>query len=661
MFEKVLIANRGEIACRIARTARRLGISSVAVYSDADVDALHVELADEAYRLGAGPAGDSYLCADKLIDVARRSGAQAIHPGYGFLSENADFAQDCADAGFAFVGPSPQAIRLMGSKATAKQLMAKIGVPVLPGYQGDAQDAATFAEAAARLGYPVLVKAAAGGGGRGMRIVRNSTELPDALEAAAREALVSFGNARLLIETYLPCPRHIEQQIFADANGEVVTFPARDCSAQRRRQKVVEETPAPATSTECDRAMRDAAVAAARASGYVGAGTIEFLMQDGAFYFLEMNTRLQVEHPVSEMICGVDLVEWQFRVATGEPLPLKQAQLKSRGAAIEARICAEDPTHDFMPATGVIEWLRFPPQDAGLRIDTGVREGNRISPYYDSLLAKLVVWGEDRAAARRKLQIALDATELVGISTNLDLLRALARDARFENGAYDTGLVEMVRAAPPPPFDENVLLASGAAVWLQELLDASKQADAAGAWSPWSAADGWRHFDRAGHRLCFAVDDLTLTGVVLPLPFSEFELETQVGTLLVRAVWNGNRLALYLGGVRREVGILRRAHAYTIVVGGRNYVLRRIDPLATHAVDQAEDTTLAAPLPARVTRVFVGSGDQVEKGAPLVALEAMKMEITLTSPREGRILEVACECGQAVAEGAALVHLGDVS
>ncbi len=453
MFKKLLIANRGEIACRVIRTARRLGIATVAVYSSADARALHVSMADEAWLIGPAPARQSYLDIGKVLDAARRSGADAIHPGYGFLSENAEFADACTAAGIAFVGPPPAAIRAMGSKAAAKALMEEAGVPLVPGYHGAAQDLATLAAAAARIAYPVLVKASAGGGGKGMRIVERAADLEDAVGGAKREALASFADDRVLIERYLTRPRHIEIQVFADFQGRIVSLFERDCSIQRRHQKVVEEAPAPGMDTVRRWAMGDSACAAARAVGYVGAGTVEFIAEGDAFYFMEMNTRLQVEHPVTEMITGLDLVEWQLRVAAGEALP--ELPGAPRGHAIEARVYAEDPARDFLPSIGTLAHLRQPREGAHIRVDTGVRQGDAITPNYDPMIAKLIVWGEDRATAVQRLAGALAEYEVVGVQTNLGLLRAIAASPAFADADLDTGFIarhadELTLPASPP-------------------------------------------------------------------------------------------------------------------------------------------------------------------------------------------------------------------
>ncbi|KAF2989842.1 ATP-grasp domain-containing protein [Methylocystis sp. MJC1] len=664
MFRKALIANRGEIACRIMRTARAMGVATVAVYSDADANSLHVAMADEAFRIGPSPAQESYLSIDRILEAAHRSGAGAIHPGYGFLSENADFAERCEKAGIAFIGPPAGAMRLMGSKAQAKELMARSGVPILPGYHGEAQEATLLAEAAAALGFPVLVKASAGGGGRGMRVVSTPGELDHALESARREAIAAFGDGRLMVEKYLSHPRHVEVQLFADSHGRIVTFPERDCSLQRRRQKVVEETPAD-LPTELSHSMRAAAMKAARDSGYLGAGTVEFLVQDGAYYFLEMNARLQVEHPVTEMISGLDLVEWQLRIAAGEPLPLVQDDIETRGCAIEVRICAENPAEGFIPATGVISHLRFPEQNAHVRVDSGVREGDTISSYYDSLLAKLVAWGEDRAGAVAGLQNALDRCELVGVSTNLDFLRALVRAPQFALGDYDTSFIAAFQNATPAaePEDEKFLFSAAAAAWFDDVTKSvTRDAGASGdPWSPWSQADAWRLNDQASHPIEFLGAGKLFAGRLRPLGTSAFLLEASPETLHVQTSRNGDRWTLFVNGMKRDATIVPEGKRYVVILAGRNYSFERLDLFTPGTPDQAREETLLAPLPARVTRILVKAGDRVSKGEQLLMLEAMKMEITVTAPRHGEVEDIFCKEGETVREGADLVRLAEAS
>ena len=666
MFRRLLIANRGEIACRIARTARRLGIATVAVYSEADATAAHVDLADEAWSLGAAPARDSYLAIDKVIDVARRSHAEAVHPGYGFLSENPAFAEACAAAELIFVGPPASAMRSMGSKASAKTLMQRAGIAIVPGYHGEVMDLATLKAEAERIGFPVLVKASNGGGGRGMRLVQEPDALEEAMAGATREALSSFGDSRLLIEKYLTRPRHVEVQIFADAQGNCVSFPERDCSMQRRRQKLLEETPALGLSRSLRQEMREAAVAAAKAVGYIGAGTVEFLVRDGRFYFLEMNTRLQVEHPITEMIAGQDLVEWQLRIASGESLPLAQEQLVMRGHAMEARVCAEDPINDFLPSVGVIEHFHVPDETAFIRVDTAARRGDRIAPFYDSLLAKLIVWGADRDEALRRLRGALGEFEIVGVATNLDLLRAFCDEPAFSHGKYDTGFVEanverLTRAGAIGEDDEILLLAVGAAKWVANVsLEARAGAVARDdPWSPWAAVDGWRLDAARGANL-----DFVLNGRHRPVRIQAdgadgFRLDIETRRARICFEERGERLRLCVDGTTREVGVLARENEFVVTLAGRNHRLALRDPLQTGAAAERHDRELKAPLPARVSRVLATQGQNVGKGAALVVLEVMKTEFVIAAPRDAWIALLHCKDGEWVAEGADLVTLSD--
>lgn len=658
MFGKALIANRGEIACRIMRTARRLGIGAVAVYSEADRDALHVRLADEAWAIGPAPAPESYLAIEKLLDVAQRSGAEAIHPGYGFLSESAEFSARCRQAGLAFVGPSPAAMQAVGGKAGAKALMARIGVPTLPGFHGEAQDAQTFAEAAENIGYPVVIKASAGGGGRGMRVVGEARELAPAMESARREALLAFGDGRLLIEKYLDRPRHVEVQLVADNFGNVATFVERDCSLQRHHQKLVEETPAPGLSHTLRRALREAAAEIALAADYTGAGTVEFMVKDEAYYFLEVNARLQVEHPVTEMVSGVDLVEWQFRVAAGERLPMTQDQLTMRGCAIEARICAEDPAENFRPSSGLISHLVFPPESDALRVETGVQAGDDVSPYYDSLVAKLIVWDETRKEAVRRMRRALDEVELVGVASNLDFLRELIAHERFASGTADTRLVDRMEKTPAPTArgDDDLLLAAAVVAWRDDMVR-NAQKVAPDQWSPWAAMDSWRLHGSHDRELAFRHDDRILACRFRPVDEGQFWLETSFGRLAVRVQMIGDRLALTINGLRREVAVVAGRNGYFIIHKGRNYVLEWIDPLAPPPHEADREKSFLAPLPARVTRIFVKGGDHVVKGAPLLVLEAMKMEIPMNAPDNGVVEAILCNEGQSVREGEKLVAM----
>lgn len=661
MFRKILIANRGEIACRIIATAKRLGVATVAVFSDADAHARHVDLADEAFPLGPAPARDSYLAIDKILDVARRSGATAVHPGYGFLSENADFAAACADSGVAFIGPSPRAMRVMGSKAAAKALMEQAGVPVVPGYHGASQDFATLADAATRIGFPVLVKASAGGGGKGMRLVGAPDDLREAVESARREALSSFGDDELLIEKRLMRPRHIEVQIFGDAHGGLVAFAERDCSIQRRHQKIMEETPAPGLAPRLREELHEAALAAAAAVDYVGAGTVEFLAENEAFYFLEMNTRLQVEHPITEMISLQDLVEWQLRVAAGEPLPVTQDDLTMRGHAFEARLYAESPARNFLPSTGVVEHLRQPRESAFIRVETGVRQGDEITPYYDPMIAKLVAFGENRDAALSRLHGALRDYEIVGVETNLELLKAIVANEDYAAATIDTEFLPrhfepmLSGAASLAAGEETIVLAAGAAAWLADVRSAAGARAPNEPCSPWGAGDAWRLNGEGRQSLAFLSDGRTLPLRLQPLADGAFRLEAPMARALVEATERAPRMSLRIDGVKRELAVVRRANGFVVVIGGHNHALELVDPLAPPRGRSIADTSLAAPLPARVTRVLAAVGDEVKKGAPLVTLEAMKMEIALAAPRDGRIAEIPHRIGDMVQQGEELV------
>ena len=652
MFRKILIANRGEIACRVIASARRMGIATVAVYSDADRDARHVHLADEAWPIGAAPARDSYLRGDTILDVVRRSGAQAIHPGYGFLSENAEFAAACAAAGVVFIGPPAAAIRAMGSKAAAKALMAEAGVPLVPGYHGADQDPALLDAEAARIGYPVLIKASAGGGGKGMRVVTERAAFAAALDGAKREAAASFGDDRVLIERYLTAPRHIEIQVFADTLGNAVSLFERDCSVQRRHQKVLEEAPAPGMDPARRQAMGEAAVAAARAVGYVGAGTVEFIAEGGAFYFMEMNTRLQVEHPVTEAITGLDLVEWQLRVASGEPLPSLSPTIT--GHAIEARIYAEDPARDFLPSVGTLLHLRQPTERPGVRVDTGVRQGDAITPNYDPMIAKLIVHGTDRPDALRRLSVALAEYEVVGVQTNLGLLRAVAAHPVFASGTFDTGFIARYPEvmAPQAAEPEPAVWAAASLFVLREEQAAARRADPG---SPWVEMDAWR-MNGAGYQdLHFVAGEAVVTVRAHIGAGGAVRLDTPAGHVEAALEECGGESLLRVDGVVRPVRVVRSADLLTVLVAGVGHVLRCADPLAGPGGEAAGTDRVAAPIPARVTRVLVGAGDVVLKGAPLLVLEAMKTEITLSAPADGTVESVRAAVGEMVEEGVQLV------
>ncbi len=646
MFSKLLIANRGEIACRVMRTARDMGIATVAVYSDADADSMHVAMADEAYRIGPAPARDSYLRGDLILDVARRSGAQALHPGYGFLSENADFAEACAQAGVVFVGPPASSIRAMGGKSEAKALMEKAGVPLVPGYHGAAQDLPTLLMEAGKIGFPVLIKASAGGGGKGMRVVEHEADLEAAIAGAKREAASSFGDDRVLIERYLTRPRHVEIQVFADGHGNCVYLFERDCSVQRRHQKVIEEAPAPGMTAEMRRAMGEAAVAAARAVGYVGAGTVEFIVEGDSFAFMEMNTRLQVEHPVTEMITGQDLVAWQLLVAAGGALPLSQAQLTMTGHSFEARLYAEDPQRGFLPSVGLLSHLRLPAD--GVRIDAGVREGDRIGVDYDPMIAKLITRGPDRTTALRRMSQALAACEVVGVQTNLGLLRGIADDADFAAGDFDTGFIgrhpELL--APYPAPDVAILAAAALSV----LADAQTDSD------PWSASDCWQ-MNLAGTRTMMLEAgerrwEVTATpaGPYWDLAWDELKVRVR-----------SDPAGVSVNGVRSRLAVVRQSGRIVVIRSGINHVLGLVDLLAPPLAALQAGGKVTAPIPGRVAGVAVAVGEIVKRGQVLVVLEAMKMELSLSAPADGVVTGVRCAVGDMVDEGRELVELGPLA
>ncbi len=660
MFGKILIANRGEIACRVIRTARRLGIATVAVYSDADRDARHVAEADQAIAIGPAPARQSYLSIPALIAAAKASGAEAIHPGYGFLSENADFAKACGEAGIVFIGPKPAAIRAMGSKAAAKALMAAAGVPLVPGYHGADQSEARLAAAAAEIGYPVLIKASAGGGGKGMRIVAGGEDFAAALAGAKREAAAAFGDDHVLIEKYLDRPRHIEIQIFADQFGDCVHLFERDCSIQRRHQKIIEEAPAPGLDPATRAAMGDAAIRCARAVGYVGAGTVEFISAGGEFHFMEMNTRLQVEHPVTEMITGLDLVEWQLRVAAGERLPRAQDQLDIDGHAIEARIYAEDPARNFLPASGTIRYLAEPAPSAHVRIDSGVRAGDRIGVHYDPMLAKLIVWDRDRGAALVRLRSALADFALIGVRNNLALLRAIAEHPDFAAAAPDTGFIprhpELL--APPAVAPAREALAAAALHVLARrgaALAAQTRASPDPA-SPWAARDGWRVRDQAAEDVHLRGEDGDHRITALWRGEGAYRLTLPDETTMeTRGAWDGERLRLTLDDRQESLRVIEAEAALVVLAESGEYRLHAIAPDAAAADESAGDGRVVAPIPGYVRGVLVAAEERVARGQALVVMEAMKMEITLTAPFAGSVGSVAATVGAMAEEGQALV------
>ncbi len=654
MFSKILIANRGEIACRIIRTARKMGIRTVAVYSDADRDAMHVALADEAIAIGPAPARSSYLDAEKIIAAAQASGAQAIHPGYGFLSENAGFAEACASAGIIFIGPTPDAIRAMGGKSEAKALMAQAGVPVVPGYHGEDQADEKLAGEAEAIGYPVLLKASAGGGGKGMRVVREKREFAAELAGAKREALAAFGNDRMLIEKYLERPRHVEVQVFADGHGNCLSLFERDCSIQRRHQKVIEEAPAPGLPDTLRQRMYNAAVAAARAIDYRGAGTVEFLLDpSGAFYFMEMNTRLQVEHPVTEYITGLDLVEWQIRVANGEALPDDWGNLRINGHAIEARIYAEDPAHDFLPSIGTVSHLAFPEEGPHLRIDSGIRTGDAISVHYDPMIAKLIVWDYDRPSAVRRLRLTLEKLAICGVTSNAAFLTRLAGLDAFAAAELDTGFIARNEAAlfAPGATSENEIALSTLGLLLSRRNGAKPQADP---YSPWNNTNSFRLNAPARETLRFVLDQQPVDVAVTHEP-DGFSLE--IGTRAIRAhgsISQDGTLQATVDGRQRKCRFFASDNGHALFLDGEHYRISQPDP-----VDVADTSThtggLEAPMPGVIRAILSKQGAAVEAGDALVVMEAMKMEHTIRAPAKGTVTAINCAEGNMVEAGAMLV------
>ncbi len=661
MFRKILIANRGEIACRVIAAARALGVRTVAVYSDADRGARHVRLADEARRIGPPEARSSYLNVAAILAAARETGAEAIHPGYGFLSENEDFAAACAKADIVFIGPTPEAIAAMGDKSAAKRLMEKAGVPLVPGYHGEDQDPAFLQKQADKIGYPVLIKASAGGGGKGMRVVLDSKSFATALESAKREAKSSFSDDRVLIERYLDRPRHIEVQVFGDTQGNIVYLYERDCSVQRRHQKVLEEAPAPGLSAKRRKEMGEAAVAAAKSIKYTGAGTVEFIAgQDGTFYFMEMNTRLQVEHPVTEMITGLDLVKWQIEVAAGSPLPLKQNEIRMNGHAIEARIYAENPVKGFLPSTGTLRHLRAPEERPGsVRVDTGVRQGDTITPHYDPMIAKLIVWGEDRAIALGRMRAALADYEIVGVSTNVEFLARTVASKAFSSADLDTGLIERSRAelfpADAGPSDEDLAAAALAELLAEQAQAAAAASASADPHSPWNTVDGWRLNLGSHHELVFAFGEQSHPVQIHFAP-SGYRLEIAGRETAFGGREEDGVLQVTLGDASFRVrAVLDGAH-WHLFRDGAHRVLALQSAQTAPEPDTAAGT-LAAPMPGKVLQVLVQAGAKVAKGEPLVILEAMKMEHTIAAPHDGRVAEIHFKAGEQVNEGVELLRL----
>ncbi len=661
MFSTILIANRGEIACRVIRTARKLGIRTVAVFSEADADAQHVRLADEAYCIGGSRPQDSYLRGDAILEVAKKTGAQAIHPGYGFLSENADFADAVAAAGIAFIGPSGNSMRKMGSKAGAKDLMAAAGVPVVPGYTGEDQSPDLLQREADRIGYPLMIKAAHGGGGKGMRIVRAAGEFAANLESCQREAKNAFGKDRVLLERYIEHPRHIEIQIFGDARGNAIHLGERECSAQRRYQKVLEESPSPFLTPELRAAMGAAAVQAAHAIDYANAGTVEFIVgQDGGFYFMEINTRLQVEHPVTEEVTGLDLVEWQLRIAAGEPLPLRQQDIVQRGHAIEVRLYAEDPDAGFLPGSGTLQTLHLPAPSAHVRIDSGVVEGDNVTIFYDPMIAKLIVHDSDRPRAFARLREALAQCVIRGPKSNVGFLERLVRHPAIVGGTIDTGYLDrhLDEFLAPPREDTALLLA---AATLQLLLQEAAARDAAARatdpTSPWASADGWRLGHAGTRRLAFGNGErieLTAHG-----HGGEYRIERDGVTHVVSgARLDGDALTLRLDGGMRRFRAMPDGDDVLVHDGDARLRLR-VEPMyrSLAGADASAESRIRAPMPGRVVLVQASVGVAVQAGDVVLVLEAMKMELALKAPRDGVLAEVRAQAGEFVEADAVLATL----
>jgi 3-methylcrotonyl-CoA carboxylase alpha subunit len=654
-FHSLLIANRGEIACRVIRTARAMGLRPVAVYSEADRGAMHVAEADEAVLLGSARARDSYLNIDRVIAAARKSGAEAVHPGYGFLSENAEFAQACADAGLVFVGPTAEMMIAMGSKSGSKALMEKAGVPLVPGYHGEAQDEATLAKAADQIGFPVLVKASAGGGGRGMRVVRSAAELAPAIVSAKREAKAAFGDDRMLIEKFVQNPRHIEVQVIGDSHGNLVSLFERECTLQRRHQKVIEEAPSPTLDFAQRQAVSAAARKAASAVNYVGAGTIEFVSDGKDVFFIEMNTRLQVEHPVTELITGINLVEWQLRVAFGERLPLAQEDIGFNGHAIEARVYAENPAKNFMPSVGRIKTWRTPAAVDGLRIDDGYREGDVVSPHYDAMLAKVIAWAPTRQAAIDKLNRGLEEIDVRGITTNIPFLSALVTHPGVRANAIDTGFIERelknLTTAPAAPGDLELCAA------VAIILDDEQKAARAESHSPWQSF-GWMPVGRRQRKFVFRQG-----------PAGEYEVTLHYGngpsaiTIGERelgfaySVNDEGEIDVTLDGVRSRVVPVIDGHELYLRTRYGRFELHWVDPFGGDDEEQVGEDKIVAPLPGTVVALLAEEGAMLEKGAPILTLEVMKMEQTLRAPFAGVLKKIRCKVGDIVQEGVELAEI----
>jgi 3-methylcrotonyl-CoA carboxylase alpha subunit len=658
-FRTLLIANRGEIACRVIRTAKAMGLRTVAVYSEADRDAMHVAMADEAVLLGPARARDSYLDIKRVIEVARKSGAEAVHPGYGFLSENAEFAQACADAGLVFVGPTADMMIAMGSKSGSKMLMEKAGVPLVPGYHGEAQDEGTLAKAADRIGFPVLVKASAGGGGRGMRIVRSAGELAAAITSAKREAKAAFGDDRMLIEKFVENPRHIEVQVIGDSHGNLLSLFERECTLQRRHQKVIEEAPSPTLNATQREAVCAAARKAAGAVNYVGAGTIEFVSNGKDVFFIEMNTRLQVEHPVTELITGIDLVEWQLRVAFGERLPLAQDQIMLNGHAIEARVYAENPQKNFMPSVGKIRTWRTPAQSNGLRIDAGYREGDAVSPHYDAMLAKVIAWAPTRDAAIERLNRGLEDTDVRGIVTNIPFLSELVTHPDVRANAIDTGFIEreLKNLTPVSRASGDLELCAAVAAILRDEAEAARAETP----SPWRTA-GWMPVGR--RRRVFTFRHGHGPEQEVSLKYGNGPATLSIGELELAFTYSSTEdggFDLTLDGMKSHVVAVIEGHELYLRTRNGRFDLHWVDPFGGDDEEQVGENKIVAPLPGTVVALLAEEGATLEKGAPILTLEVMKMEQTLRAPFAGVLRLIKCKVGDIVQEGVELAEVEPIA
>ncbi|WP_445773406.1 acetyl/propionyl/methylcrotonyl-CoA carboxylase subunit alpha [Shewanella sp.] len=664
MFTKLLIANRGEIACRIIKTAQTMGVRTIALYSDADKDARHVAMADESFYLGGSAPADSYLKADLIIDIAKKSGAEAIHPGYGFLSENAEFARKCEQNGIAFVGPGSDAIDAMGSKSAAKKIMSNANVPLVPGYHGDDQTDATLMAEAKAVGFPLLIKAAYGGGGKGMRIVENEGEILEAIKSARREAISSFGNDKLLMERYLRQPRHVELQIFADTHGNAIYLSDRDCSIQRRHQKVVEEAPAPGLSDELRAQMGNAAVAAAKAIDYVGAGTVEFLLDtDNSFYFMEMNTRLQVEHPVTEMVTGQDLVKWQLVVASGGELPLRQDEVRIHGHSFEVRIYAEDPQNEFLPASGKLNFLREPEQNRHVRIDSGIRENDVISNFYDPMIAKLIVWDESRPRALQRLVHALESYQISGLKHNIEFLANIAEHPAFAAADFCTDFIERFgdTLIGDAAIEADTALALAGLFQVLSRKQAAKTLaiNSADPHSPWGLVSGFRLNSSSVHHVSLLTDTATVTqqhDLVITAVGEQYQLCLNEQVLNLAGELKADLLLAEINGHKSKVPVSHQGDDFTLFLPSGSYHFKAIlAQVAEEVVNHADK--LKAPMNGTVVTHLVEVGEQVKAGQGLLVMEAMKMEYTIEAPYDGVVSEFYFQSGELVSDGAQLLNV----